>query len=105
MNFLILSLLCHACALSDNNALYEYLYKNYREASERLLVCYSSQTVGIGGNQLSKTQDIQRARIACSQWEAALAKELKENKGNGIAKIEDSKIEFYIKYILDMAIP
>ena len=85
--------------LLDETARYQEIYKENKDISNKLTLCFQSQVPGFSFNEIISYSDRARIRIICADQERRLREELKRSSEN--TKLSDAQIEHFIIYLMD----
>jgi len=85
--------------LLTDNGRYEEIYKDNRDISNKLVLCYQSQVPGFSLDERIASSERARIRIICAPQERRLREELKRSSAS--AESSDAQIEHFIIYLMD----
>ena len=85
--------------LLTETAEYDKIYRENREHSNKLVLCFQLQVPGFSFDELIASSERARIRIICATQERRLREELKRSSSS--AKLSDAQIENFIIYLMD----
>lgn len=85
--------------LLEETGRYEEIYKENRDISNKLVLCFQSQVPGFSFDQRLSSSERTRIRIICAPQESRLRDELKRSSKS--TRLSDEQIEHFIIYLID----